>query len=156
MDAPHPAVYRRAMRTRPGHTLLELSLVLMLATLFATLAIPSFLRGRHTLAVHGARSELTAAIATARSAAILSGGANVIVDAHGAAVWIETSGGTRIGDPRELGQSYGVRLEYDRSPPLTIRYDALGIGRFANATIRIYRGHATSTITISAYGRVRS
>lgn len=156
MDAPRPAVYRRAMRKRPGHTLLELSIVLMLATLFATLAVPSFLRGRHALAVRAARAELVATIAAARSTAILTGGATAVVDMPGSAIWIEAPDGSRIGDARELGHSHGIELEHSRYSRIDIRYDALGIGRLANTSIRIRRGDVTSTITISAYGRVRS
>jgi hypothetical protein len=39
--------------------------------------------------------------------------------------------------------------------PLLLRYDALGIGRLANATIVVRRGAAQSTFVVSAYGRVR-
>lgn len=144
------------MRNRPGYTLGELALVLLLATLVITAAAPSMARGRHTLAVRAARAELIAAIATARSAAILNGGATVIIDAASGAVWIEVADGRRLGDVRPLAHHYDVTIELDRGPRAALRYDALGIGRLANASVRIRRGEALAIVTVSAYGRVRS
>lgn len=144
------------MNNRPGYTLLELTLVVSLATLLVGIAVPSMLRGLHALAVRGAHAELTATVAATRTAAIMAGGANVVIDLDAAAVWIETAAGERVGDTRDLDRSYGVALESSRGPVLTLRFDALGIGRLANATIRIRRGRAVSSIVVSAYGRVRS
>ena len=39
---------------------------------------------------------------------------------------------------------------------IAIRYDAIGIGRIANRTLRFERGHAVAGLTVSAYGRVRA
>jgi hypothetical protein len=36
-----------------------------------------------------------------------------------------------------------------------VHYDGLGIGRLANASIRVRRGDVAAGLTISAYGRVR-
>ena len=39
---------------------------------------------------------------------------------------------------------------------IVIRYDAIGLGRIANRTLRFERGRAVAGLTISAYGRVRA
>ncbi|MEX1183643.1 MAG: GspH/FimT family pseudopilin [Gemmatimonadota bacterium] len=156
MDAPPPHAYPRRMRNHPGYTLIELTLVLLLATLLLTAAAPSMIRGRRVVAVRAARGELISAIAAARSAAILTGGATAVIDGPAAAVWIESADGVRIGDARSLGATHGVHLELDRGTRASLRFDALGIGRLANAAVRIRRGDVTARITVSAYGRVRS
>lgn len=144
------------MRTRHGYTIIELALVMLLATMLLAAAAPSLAHGRNVIAVRAARAELIAAAAAARSTAILNGGASLIIDTRTASLWIEADDGTRIGAVRHLGTHYGVTLEGNRAPPLRVRYDALGIGRLANASIRVRRGDVLAVITVSAYGRVRS
>lgn len=156
MDAPRGVLYPGGMQTRAGYTLLELTLVLLLIGLLATAAMPQLLHARHVLAVRAARAELVAAIATARSAAILAGGATLVIDVTAGIAWIEAADGGRVGDARYLAASYGVRLEAARGTRVALRFDPLGIGRLANASIRIRRGDALASVTVSAYGRVRS
>jgi type II secretory pathway pseudopilin PulG len=142
------------MITRPGTTLLELLFVLMIVALVTTMALPSALHARRVLAVRAARAELSSAVATARSAAVLNGGAALTIDMVQGVVWLEALDGSRIGPVHELAARHGVKLESERSR-VTVTYDALGIGRLANATIRVRRGEVTAGFTISAYGRVR-
>ena len=142
------------MFTRPGTTLLELTFALVITAIVATMSLPTMLHARRVLAVRAARADLAAALATARSAAVLSGGAAVTIDVAHGVVWIATGDGRRIGDAQPLSARHGVTLEADR-PLITVQYDALGIGRLANASIRVRRGDVTAAVTISAYGRVR-
>jgi hypothetical protein len=37
-----------------------------------------------------------------------------------------------------------------------IRFDGLGIGRLANTVLRVERRNVSATVTVSAYGRVRT
>lgn len=142
------------MRNRSGFTLVELAITLLLATLLLSLAAVPIRRARSTLSVSAAQSDVRATFAAARSAAILNGGARVIVDAPAASIHIESAAGRALGDERRLRDWHGVSLDIGRDID-TIRYDALGIGRLANATIRITRDDALATVTVSAYGRVR-
>jgi type II secretory pathway pseudopilin PulG len=156
MVVPRPQQYRRRMRHHGGYTLVELALVLLLATMLLVAATPSLLNARDVVAVRAARAELIAAAATARSAAVLNGGAMLLIDVASARVWIETDGGILIGEIRDLRSRHGVSCEADRAVPIRVRYDALGIGRLANTTVRLRRGTVLAVITVSAYGRVRS
>jgi type II secretory pathway pseudopilin PulG len=156
MEAPHCGTYRRAMCNRNAHTLTELALVLMILGTLAAIAAPSLARGRDVYAVRAARSELAGAIAVTRAAAIRNGGAAFVFDAGSGTGWIVTARGSRLPGTFVTGPRYGVRITSDRAPPVEFRFDALGIGRLANGVLRVQRGRAEATLTISAYGRVRT
>jgi type II secretory pathway pseudopilin PulG len=156
MEAPHCGTYRRAMCNRNAHTLTELALVLMILGTLAAIAAPSLARARDAYAVRAARNELASAIAVTRAAAIMNGGAAFRFDPDSGIGWIETSRGARLPDTFVTGPRYGVRISCDRVPPVAFRFDALGIGRLANGVLRVQRGCAEATLTISAYGRLRT
>lgn len=156
MDAPRFRVHHGAMTTRTGFSLIEVALVLLIAALLAAVSIPSLSRGRDALAVRAARVELASAFAVARFTAIRAGGAALVIDTAAGDVWIETAAGVRLQPGYPLAARYGVSLRTDRPAPVMLRYDALGIGRIANATIRVERRRASATLTISSYGRVRT
>jgi prepilin-type N-terminal cleavage/methylation domain-containing protein len=143
------------MRTRPGFTLVELVLVLVIAGVLAGFALTSAGRARHMLAVRAARADLVSLVGATRSAAVLAGGATLVIDVPHARAWIEPAGSTRNPYPYDMAARHGVSLHTSRGVPLRLRYDALGMGRLANATIVIQRGTAQSTVVVSAYGRVR-
>jgi type II secretory pathway pseudopilin PulG len=163
MDAPRAGAYPRAMRKplvsalccRHGFSLVELGVVLCLLGLVLTLALPRLRHAREVLAVRAARAELAGAIAAARANAVLAGGATLVVDPYAHRAWIEAADGRRAAIDYPLGSRYGVRIETERGTPVSIRYDALGIGRMANATLGVRRGDIRMTLTVSAYGRVR-
>jgi prepilin-type N-terminal cleavage/methylation domain-containing protein len=143
------------MRTRRGFTLIELALVLAIAGVLAGVALTSAARAWHMLAVRAARAELVSLVGATRSAAVLAGGATLVIDVPRARAWIETAGGTRDPHLYDLAARHGVSFHTARGVPLLLRYDALGIGRLANATVVVRRGAAQSTFVVSAYGRVR-
>lgn len=143
------------MRNRTGFSLLELVLVLVILGGVLSAAVPPIQRVRHTYAVHGARAELAGAVAATRAAAILAGGATLYVDPGGGAAWIESAAGARLGADYPLAARFGVRLETDRGLPVSVRYDALGIGRMSATTVGVRHGTAYATLIISSYGRVR-
>jgi Tfp pilus assembly protein FimT len=137
------------MTTRPGTTLLELILgLLILAILLGGAAVP--LTGlRDRLAVTGACQRFTASLALARAAALMHGGAVLVIDPE-AWEWrvVPTpysphSGQVRVPD---------VAIEVGGQEPV-IRFDHIGIGRLANRTITFTRGRAQARLTLSIYGR---
>jgi type II secretory pathway pseudopilin PulG len=156
MDLPRARSYRRGMRNRSGFSLLELGLVLLVLGMLAALVVPPAGRARDGLAVRAARAELAGALAATRATAIRAGGAALLLDTESGDVWIETAAGVRLPTGYPLGARYGVQLTTDRTPPVALRFDALGIGRLTNASIRVQRGHAVAVLTVSAYGRVRT
>lgn len=140
--------------TKSGYSLIELTFVLMLTGVLLGIAVGPISHARNVLAVRAARGDLASLIALTRSTAIMTGGAALVVDLDAGAAWIERETGTRVGDVHHIAERYGVRLTAT-SALLNMRYDALGIGRMSNATLRVQRGSVTGTLTISAYGRVR-
>ncbi|MBR9989777.1 MAG: prepilin-type N-terminal cleavage/methylation domain-containing protein [Gemmatimonadetes bacterium] len=139
---------------RNGYSLIELTFVLVLGALLLAAAAVPIRHARDVMAVRAARGEVAALLALTRATAILAGGATLVVDVDAGAAWIERSPGVRVGDIQHVSARHGVRLT-SSSSLLNIRYDALGIGRMSNATMRVMSGSVTGTITISAYGRVR-
>ncbi|HEX6135803.1 MAG TPA: type II secretion system protein [Longimicrobiales bacterium] len=137
-----------------GHSLIELLLALSIAGILAGLAAPPLGHARDVLAVRAARAEIVSLAAVARSTAILTGGATLVIDVSAGSAWVEAPAGVRIGDVQHPGSRHGVSLTA-QSPRLSLRYDGLGIGRMTNAVLRVRSGRVTGTLTVSAYGRVR-
>lgn len=143
------------MRNRPAYSLLELALALVISATLGSLAMPALNHGRRVFAVRNASSEIVHMLALTRAAAVGAGGATLVLDLAHKTAAIEGADGESLDAPRGLVAEHGVQLESDRSSPLRLRYDALGIGRFTAATIRVRRDDVRATITVSAYGRVR-
>jgi Tfp pilus assembly protein FimT len=154
MDAPRSGPHLRDM-SRRGYSLIELTFVLMLATLVLAVAVAPVRHARDVFAVRAARSEIAALVALTRSTAIMTGGATLVVDMDAGTAWMEQGDGTRVGDVQHIAARHGVELAANRSV-LNLRYDALGIGRMTSAVLRVRSGSVTGTITISAYGRARA
>jgi type II secretory pathway pseudopilin PulG len=145
------------MRTlHPGCSLLELIVALTVLAILLGMAVPAARTSRDALAVRAARAELAAALARTRAAAIASGGARLEIDATRGLMSIITTGGDTVGSPLALGDRHAVTVSTGAAGPATIRYDGLGIGRFASRTIVIQRGRAEARIIVSAYGRWRA
>lgn len=142
------------MKARNGYSLLELAIVMMLSTLLLGMAAAPIGFARDVMSVRAARGDVASLLALTRATAIMTGGATLVVDVDAGAAWIEQSPGIRVGDVQHIAARHHVLLTAGSSL-INIRYDALGIGRMSNATIRLRRGSVTGTITISAYGRVR-
>ena len=143
------------MRTRSGYTLLELAVVLTTCSIILALATPSLVHARRVFAVRSAAAELAGLAALTRSAAILSGGATLVIELGSGIARIESHDGRPLSDPHPIASRHDVTVEADRVSPIRIRYDALGIGRLAAATVRVRRGDVAATLTISSYGRIR-
>jgi prepilin-type N-terminal cleavage/methylation domain-containing protein len=137
-----------------GYSLLELTFVLMVSAIALAMAVAPIARARDILAVRAARSEIAGLLAMARSTAIRTGGAELVVDVAEGSAWLEEGAGQRVGAMHHIGARHGVALAANRTL-LRFRYDALGIGRMTNAVVRVRRGSVTGAVTVSAYGRVR-
>jgi len=144
-------------RSRPGVTLLELLCSLaLLGVLLGMVAIP-IARVADVLAVRAARDAILNAAARTRALATRHGGAHLSVSAADGAVAITTRDGVVADTLVRLSSDYRVEVGFDdsRLAVATMRFDALGLGRLANRTIRLRRGVVTAGVTFSAYGRAR-
>jgi prepilin-type N-terminal cleavage/methylation domain-containing protein len=144
---------------RPGHatsgyTLIELLLVLFLLGVLLSVAFRPITRWRDQAAVHAARDELAAALAHTRMIAVSAAGATLVLTPATGRFSTRTHAGT-VGPPVDLGARYRVGVDAGAGDSVAFHYDALGIGRLTNRTVRMKRGAAEAGITVSAYGRYR-
>lgn len=136
-----------------GHTLIELLFVLSLVGVTATAVTPAAREYRDRAAVTAAREAVVGLLVRARLGAVERGeGAVRIVTDPWRAVALAGDAAVRSVD---LGAEFGVELGIAGSPDtVEIRYDALGLGRFASRTLRFTRGDQAASLVVSAYGRV--
>lgn len=141
--------------SRSGQTLVELATVLVLVAVGASTLAPTARRLGERAAVLSAREEVVRAVARGRAAAVSRGGATVTVVADPPEVRIDVGGAVVRTVPLDGGsRQVRVRLTGGRDS-LSLRFDRLGIGRFANGTVTLQRGETTARLVISSYGRVR-
>jgi type II secretory pathway pseudopilin PulG len=143
------------MTRRAGFTLLELALIFVLLATVCLAAAPMLSRARAVLAIRAARAEVIGALAATRAQAVLTGGAQLVITAAGD-LRIERADGVLLREPLPVAARYGVTIGAGRDLPVVLRYDALGIGRMTNTTLRIHRGDIAATVIVAAYGRARS
>jgi Tfp pilus assembly protein FimT len=137
-----------------GHTLIELTFVLLLVGVATASAAPSARRLRDRTAVVGAREAVVGLLAEARLAAIETGSASVRIAADPWRAEAVSGGATlrRVA----LGVDFGVTLELGGArTDVELSYDALGLGRVASQTVVFRRGGAATELVVSGYGRVR-
>ena len=137
-----------------GHTLVELTFVLLLLGVAAASVAPTARQARDRAAVASAREALVGLLVETRLAAIETGGASVMIQAAPARAEGSANGTTlrRL----DLAADFGVRLALGAARPVVeLRYDALGLGRVASQTIVLRRGSAAAQLVVSSYGRVR-
>ena len=143
---------RHAHVMRTGHTLLELTVALVLLTAGSLAMAKAGARYRDRAAVLAARETVVSLLARTRREALASGGASLELEASPAAVVVRTRGARRAGaDLDALGVA--VQLPGARSR-IVVHYGPLGLGRFANTTVTFHRGGATAGLVVSSYGRV--
>lgn len=137
-----------------GYTLIELVAVLTLFAVGASAFAPTARRLGDRAAVVSVREEIVRALARARSAAVASGGGSITLVARPPSVRIET--GSVVLRRLPIAYDAGVTIELNAGrDSTTLRFDRLGIGRFANGTVTIRRGEAVASLVVSSYGRVR-
>lgn len=140
---------------RSGTTLMELVVCLAVLAAVTALATPHLTELGDRLEVRSVREELVGLVTQARGVGVARGGATLVLESEPPAARL-VSDGSLVRSVR-LGRT-------DRPPELllpsgrasaTFDFDALGIGRFASATVVVRRGRAEAGIVVSAYGRVR-
>jgi type II secretory pathway pseudopilin PulG len=137
-----------------GHSLIELLFVMTLMGVAVTALAPAARRQRDRAQVVGAREAVVALLAEARTAAMERGSATVHVAtdppfAEGRAAGVPVR---RVA----LGDEFGVTVTLSGAATAAdLSYDALGIGRLTSQTITFRRGHSSTELVVSGYGRVR-
>jgi len=145
------------MRDRCGFTLLELVVVLALLAIAIGVAYPGARAASDAWAVRAARDAVASVLAGTRAAARAHRGAEVLIVVDEGAVLTRSGARPRPERRLDLARDWGVSVASPAfaGDTIAIRYDALGLGRIANRTLRFERGRAAAGITVSAYGRVR-
>lgn len=137
-----------------GHTIIELSVALCLTALTAAALAPAARAYGDRAAVVAARESLVGLLAEARALAMERGGASVRLEAAPWRAWIVVAG--TAGRAVALEQELGVDVALSGGRTATeILYGPLGLGRFANETLRFRRAGVATTLIVSSYGRVR-
>jgi type II secretory pathway pseudopilin PulG len=137
-----------------GHTLVELTFVLLLLGVAVASVAPSARGVRDRAAAAAAREALVGLLAEARQAAIETGSAIVTIDADAGVAEAEAAGARLRGVAIASDFSVTVVLSGARRR-VELRYDALGLGRMAAQTVVFRRGDAAAVLVVSSYGRVR-
>jgi type II secretory pathway pseudopilin PulG len=137
-----------------GHTLVELTAVLLLMALASSALLPLVRRTQDRSSVIAAREAVAGLVAEARVASVMYGGASVHFASEPWRAWYEAGGEIRRRVP--LGEDLGVTLVLTRSRSASeIRFDALGLGQMASESLRFVRRGADAGLVLSSYGRVR-
>ena len=136
-----------------GMTLIELVAALVVLTIVAGLGAPSVNRLRDRIALDAAVADMRVALSETRARSIGRGASLVLrLDPPSAAVVV----GGRIERTIPLGASgRSVGVHVSGAVPRTIRFDALGIGRFASTSIDFPLGGMRRRVVVSSWGRVR-
>ena len=139
---------------RHGFTLFELTSVLTLLALAASLSFPMAWSARERLSVNGAREELVGLITRARAEALRRGGLSLVIVRNPAEIRIEAGG--ELLHRAEIGATWKTELVLSRGRPMVeLLFDASGLGRMAASSVTLTRGSAVARLIISAYGRIR-
>jgi type II secretory pathway pseudopilin PulG len=142
---------------RPGTSLLELLLLLSLLAILGGMSVSVTARARDRISAHAARDAVASAISRAKTLARLHGSSRVQLDIVTGTLRIEAPAGTADGRAIPLSAEFGVQISVDgaSSAPVALEFDALGLGRLANRTLRFRRNDAEARLTLSSYGRPR-
>jgi type II secretory pathway pseudopilin PulG len=136
-----------------GHTLVELTFVLLLVGVAASSVAPTARQARDWAAVAAAREAVVGLLVEARQAAIEAGSGSAHFSTMTGVVQV-SSAGTMLRRV-DLTAEFGVSLELSGArSEVELRYDPLGLGRMASQTVVVRRGRAVTALTVSAYGRV--
>ena len=140
------------MRTRPGFTIVETTLVLALSSALAAISLPRAWSFVDRIEVRAAVTEIESMFSLARHTAIAHGSQVALeIDAARNTVTIRT--GTELVRTREVGLAHGVSLSSNRTG---ITYSPIGVGYgAANFSLTVSRGRAVDTVVVSRLGRVR-
>lgn len=139
---------------RAGTTLPELIVVTGLLSILGAMTFSASAGVRDSVAVRAARDMVAGQIAGARAHAVLLGSARLHVDATRGVLTLEAPVGTHRGT-QSLG-ALDVAVSVDGAgAEVSLDFDALGLGRLANRTLRFRRRTAEARLTLSSFGRAR-
>lgn len=146
----------RIARRRAGYTLADLIIALSLLGIILGTAAPRALSLRSHTAVRSARDAAASAIERARSLAVSRGTARIVVDPIAGTIVTEAPVGVIAGPTVRVGDASGVTLDAGSAGrPVSIDFNALGLGMVASRTLTFAHGGVTAGLSISSFGRVR-
>lgn len=154
----------RRPRSPHGYTLLEMATVLALLGAAIAPALGGARRLVDRMAVEGAREDVAALVARARTEALLRGEAAVLVARDPARALLlvpsEEGAGARrrrtVLTVRDVAAEFGVRiLVGGRRGRVELRFDELGLGSMTSRTLRFRRGRSEARLVVSSFGRLR-
>jgi Tfp pilus assembly protein FimT len=142
----------RHLLSRPGHTLVELCLVLTLVAILASIATRQATSYLDRAAARGAVAEAASLVLRARDEAMAQRSpVSVRFDTLAATVELRARG--VVLSRAALGHAHGVALSSTRD---SLAYDVRGLGYgAANLTMVARRGTAAESLVVSRLGRVR-
>jgi len=135
---------------RSGLTQLELIVVLVVGGVLTVLAVPRLVGLRDASSVRAAMTDVGAAFAVARQAAVTRRTpVAVVFDTAAGAIRVSSAGETIL--RRSLRATYSVSIGANRDSAV---YDARGLGfGLTNLSLRVRRGTFVDTLTMSRLGR---
>ena len=135
---------------RSGLTQLELIVVLVVGGVLTVLAVPRLVGLRDASSVRAAMTDVGAAFAAARQAAVTRRTpVAVVFDTAAGAIRVSSAGETIL--RRSLRATYSVSIGANRDSAV---YDARGLGfGLTNLSLRVRRGTFVDTLTMSRLGR---
>jgi Tfp pilus assembly protein FimT len=140
------------VKRRRAATIIELAIVLSVASAFCAIALPRVAGFIDSIEVRGAVTEIESLFSLARHAAIARGSQSV-VDIDESAGVFSIRVGTELIRSRDVGAAHGVTVSSGRT---SMTYSPIGVGYgAANFSLSVARGIAADTIVISRLGRVR-
>ena len=135
---------------RSGLTQLELIVVLVVGGVLTALAVPRLVGLRDASSVRAAMTDVGAAFAVARQAAVTRRTpVAVVFDTAAGTIRVSSAGETIL--RRSLRATYSVSIGANRDSAV---YDARGLGfGLTNLSLRVRRGSFVDTLTMSRLGR---
>jgi prepilin-type N-terminal cleavage/methylation domain-containing protein len=137
-----------------GYTLVELLAVLVLTGVGLSTAVPAIRRLADRAGLIAAREDVIGALVEARTLALDRGGSAITLLERVPSARVEAVGQPPI--TRSIGHgARGLSMDVGaHGDSIVLRFDAIGLGRFASRTIALTQGGATVYVVVSSYGRV--
>ena len=141
-----------AMQSRPGTSLVELVVVIIVIAALAGIALPRFREAADRFAARSAVQEAGSLFTLARRQAITRRTLVGVITDTAAGSIVVRAGGVELARAA-LRERYGVRITTTRD---SMSYDPRGLGYgAANLTLVARRGRGAETLTVSRLGRAR-
>ncbi len=140
------------MSHRKAFTLIELIVVIAIASALMAIVVPRSSRFLDRIEVSGAVTEIESLFFLARHAAIARG-TQVTLDIDNVGGTVSLRAGNELIQSRPVGAAHKVTLYANRT---SIVYSATGVGYgAANLSLIVARNRVVDTIVVSRLGRVR-